>query len=298
MDSKQTILITGDACFIDYMKTNIKKKKNLAVLISGTYRGSSLEGGCDRNFEESFTYFVKNDIDLNENYNINIFYATDCCVKQSYIDFFGESLKGYMKTDIENLDPPINLEEYLNIYYKHYEYRKSHPEKFIDVDEPRGNSHLYRFYKLYCAYQKMIEYEKRTNIKYDYIVRLRNDSHFVSSLYPILQIMEDDPKVQIQMYWDYGDVGRYDIMSHICKLFIVYGRYNYKEIIYNDCMGEVCRSMYGNYYDMDLYFLRGGWVESPEVQLYEHIMKYLTDHNIIDYSSAIKHTCFSKPIPH
>jgi hypothetical protein len=73
-------------------------------------------------------------------------------------------------------------------------------------------------------------------------------------------------------------------MSHICNIFFVYGKYNIGEYKYDaNIINKICNTLKINY--KENYYTFGFniwhcWTESPEVQLWEHILKYFFDNHL------------------
>jgi hypothetical protein len=133
----------------------------------------------------------------------------------------------------------------------------------------------------------MNNYENKHNIKYDYIIRLRTDSFFKQNIYNSIKILDDDNNKHILLSWDWGFLGRYDIMVHICKLIFKYGEYNYGEIKHDNLFTSKIGC--DNYLNLSK-TTWPCWSESPEVQLFEHILTYVYEKNL--NSNAIEKYVF------
>ena len=254
-------------------------KKKIAILIVGQIRTNSLGMGNNTSFEKEFKQNILNE-EILQNYDVNIFFVTDRIIKEKAYNYFGESLKGLMETDFEDLDEPLNLNEIISKYMEYYNFRKNNPEKFPIVNNPRPSC-MYMFYKLYIAYKLMINYEKKNNLQHDYILKIRPDANLNNNFYKYIKLLEDN-NLEILFNWDHAYFGKYDIMCYICNLVLCYGKYNYGEIKHDikytkQIVNFVIDSI--NYLDFSEK-IWSCWSESPEVQLVEHILQYCYNNNI------------------
>lgn len=253
-------------------------KKKIAILIVGEIRTNSLGKGMNNSFINEFKQYVLNEEILNK-YEINIFFVTDNIVKEKVYKYFGEHLKGLLETDYEDIDEPLNLTDLINKYLEYYIYRKSNPNKFPIVTHPR-QSQIYKFYKLYIAYKLMINYEVKNNIQHDYILKMRPDANIFSNLYNHINFLEDN-NLEIMFNYDSAYLGRYNIMSYICKLILCYGKYNFGEINHDIEYTKQITNSYSNEIEyLNLSNIWSCWCESPEVQLFEHTLNYCYNNNI------------------
>lgn len=253
-------------------------KKKIAVLIVGQIRTNSLGKGNNTSFENEFKQSILND-EILKNYDVNIFFVTDRIIKEKAYNYFGEKLKGIMETDYEDIDEPLNLNELLNKYMEYYNFRKNNPDKFPIVTHSR-QSYIYMFYKLYIAYKLMIEYEVKNDIKHDYILKIRPDCNINSNLNEHINYFENN-NLEIMVNYDSAYFGRYDIMCHICKLILCYGKYNFGEIKHDIEYTKQLTYYYSNEIEyLNLSNIWSCWCESPEVQLFEHILNYCYNNNI------------------
>ena len=257
--------------------------KKIAILITGLMRTNSLADGTNTSFETTFKqYFLNNEI--TDNYEVNIFLVTDKANDVKVYNYFGNYLKGFVMQDYDNHDDILDSSNCVKKYLECYNYRKNNPDKFPIVAHPRSEV-MYISYRLYFAYLLMNNYENKHNIKYDYIIRLRTDSSF-RQIYNSIKILDDDNNKHILINWDLGFLGRYDIMVHICKLIFKYGEYNYGEIKHD----ELIVSKLGCAIYLNLSKNWNCWSESPEVQLFEHILNYIYEKNLD--SNAIENCSF------
>ena len=243
-------------------------KKSIAILIVGQIRTNSLGNGNNNGFVDTFKSNFLNNQTI-EKYNIDIFIAVDKIKTEKAFAYFGSHLKKIIQLDHENIKNPLDLDFYIEKYMEYYNYRKNNPQLFPIVTNPRPNC-IHVFYKLYCAYILMKEYEENNNIKYDYIMKIRPDMSYHKNLLEDISYLEQH-NLELMCHSEYGFFGKYDIMSHICQLIFVYGKYNYKEKKHENWI--TFNILYHDHY-LNLDSQWPCWSESPEVQLIEHIIEY------------------------
>ncbi|AYV80243.1 MAG: hypothetical protein Gaeavirus20_8 [Gaeavirus sp.] len=259
--------------------------KKLAILITGEMRTCSLGKGTNTTFINTFKQNVLTD-DIMKNYEINIFFVTDKADKDKVHNYFGQYLKNLLMLDHNNIQHPLNLQTYIDNYHSYYGLRKNNPDLYPIVNAPRP-SYIHMFYKLYCAHQLMTEYEQQYNIKHDYIFRLRPDCHIISKLYPQIKHMENN-NLEIMISWDWGYLSTRNLSEHICNLIYHYGKYNYGEIIHsNNILKNLGCDGYHEYAKTHW----PCWSESPEVQLWEHIITYFKEYKL-DENKISNHNFF------
>lgn len=186
-----------------------------------------------------------------------------------------------MELKYEDIEDPLNLNELINKYNEYFNYRNNNPNKYSMITIPRP-SHIYKFYKLYVAYKLMIEYEKKNSFQHDYILKIRPDTFTRNNLYDCIKLLEYN-NLEILFEHDFAYFGRYNIMCHICNLVLCYGKYNYGEIIHDTQYTQqiIKRSSSFTYDYLELAKnVWGDWSESPEVQLFEHVLNYCYINNI------------------
>ena len=251
-------------------------KKKIAILITGEIRSNSLGTGSNTTFVDTFKKNVLNNDVLN-NYDINIFFVTDKIDKNKAHEYFGEYLKDLLQVSFQDIDEPLNLDILISNYLNYYNYRKNNPELFPIVIASR-QTYVYTFYKLYVAYKLMKDYETKNLFKHDYILRMRPDSSLETNFYHDIVSLEKN-NYEIMFSWDLAYFGKYDIITHICNLIHIYGKYNYGEI--NHDVNYTRNILNGHNLDyLNLSTLWNCWSESPEVQLVEHILSYCYKNNI------------------
>ena len=258
-------------------------KKNIAILICGEIRNNWLGDGTDTVFINNFKKNVLNEDVLN-NYNVNIFFVTDRINEKKAYNYFGEKLKGLLQLSFQDIDEPLNLDTLIKNYLNYYNYRKSNDAKFKSTFS--REKYVYKYYKVYSAYKLMKKYETNNSIIHDYIFNIRPDISINSNLYNDLILLETK-NFEMMFYSEAAEIGKYEIMSHICNLIFVYGKYNYGEIKHEI---NYTRSILHS--DIDYLELRDKifscWTESPEVQLFEHVLEYVYRNNI-NYDKLYPH---------
>lgn len=254
-------------------------QKNLAILVTGQIRNSSLYLGANVEFVNSFKKNVLNK-ELTEKYNVSVFFCVDRIHEESLKKCCGNYLKKYIELDVENIKNPLNLQELEKNYFDYYNNRKQYPEKYnlCTSTNPRP-SYVHKFYKLYCAYNLMIEYEESENMKHDYILSMRPDSIMHQNLYNYIDQV-DKQKIVFATNLEYLYYGTREIMIHLCNLILIYGKYNYGEFKHKKDYTERIKhcSNYPCYYEW--WKIATCWSESPEVQVVEHTLSYFYINNI------------------
>lgn len=254
--------------------------KKIAILVCGQIRNSNLgnESYCnDNTFSNDFKKYIINESNLSE-YYINIFFSVNNINKNKLNDLCGNNLKGLIELDYEFADPEIDINQLKNNYYNYYNNRKNNPEKYplCKTLSPR-DTYVYKFYKVYCAYKLMINYENKNNIRHDYILLLRPDNSFN---YPINFNYIIENNLELMNTWDHIFLGKYNIMCHYCNLVFCYGIYNLGEKMYKQEYVSNIIPPNDNYNYYTYINKWSCWSESPEVQTVEHIVKYCIENNI------------------
>lgn len=246
-------------------------KEKIAVLVIGEIRTSSLGMGTNTSFCDSFKKYLMNEKIMNE-FEINVFFVTDkICLEKAKI-FFGDCLKSILTTDTENINVPLELNIYIDKYQQHYDYRKLNIDKYPIVTNPR-NSYIYMFYKLYCASYLMNQYEIENNIRFDIIIKIRPDFFIINDIYEQIKNIKNKNKYLI-MCWDWGYISNHEFNNYLSKLIFNYGEYNYGDFVHDEnLLNSLGFNMWCNYKEASLKW--SCWSESPEVQFFEHIIKYI-----------------------
>jgi hypothetical protein len=250
-------------------------KKHIAILIHGQIRNNILGKGNNTQFIDTFKQSFLNE-ELLKKYNVNIFLTTDNACPIKLQDYFGSYLKSYVCLDKENIKEPLDIQKYIDKYMYFYNYRKENRVKYPYETAPRAEQ-LHGMYKRYCSYYLMKEYEIDKHIKYEFIVSIRPDEYFTQSINHLIQLLEQNKHLLVQN--DYTYIGRRDIMCHYLNVIFDYGKYMYNDIIHPDeYIDMFSRSPYK--YRFLAEKLWPCWLESPEVQIFEHILAYVYKNNI------------------
>ena len=143
----------------------------------------------------------------------------------------------------------------------------------------------------------MIKYENLKDFQHDYILRIRPDTWIPDTFYDKFNFFEQH-QLEVFFDWDWCFFGKYDIMSHICKLVLCYGKYNYLDVKHSAIYTGNILDLKSRFTDIDYLDLYSrvwdNWHESPEVQLVEHTMHYIYINNISadKLSSTLNAICF------
>jgi len=91
----------------------------------------------------------------------------------------------------------------------------------------------------------------------------------------------ENNNLEILFNYDSAYLGKYNIMCYICKLVLCYGKYNYGEIMHDSKYTQKMTHSYNSGTDyLNLSKIWSCWSESPEVQLFEHVLNYVYLNNI------------------
>lgn len=135
---------------------------------------------------------------------------------------------------------------------------------------------LYQYYRMYCGYNLLKNYQKQNNVTYDYLVRIRPDIRLMQDVMPLFTILETTNKKIIMEH------------EQLCIL-----KYELEEMFYFvNCMGTYKCSLWEN---MQRYtFLsRDGlnypdkiWKFAPEKQFVDYVYDFLT-HKEMNYFDVL-----------
>ena len=197
--------------------------------------------------------------DFINKYDYDVFFSVDSIDVQKATDFFGENLKNihlteknwYLRT------PKESITDY-SIYHK----------KFLANDFKGKETHetgVYQYYRLYCAYNMMKEYQTETNTTYDFVVRIRPDIRLMQNVMPLFNILEKTDCLILSEHEQLCIV-KYEL--HEMFDFIKYiGSYNEsiyaKRYIYN----HYTRKEHGGEFGLDDHTL----MYSPEKQFMDNV---------------------------
>ena len=166
-------------------------QKKIAIMITVQIRTNGLSSNdstCNKILDSINKYLLNND--FKKIYDYDIFISTDKIDIEKSKLFFGEHLKNINITENNWYFNPISIE------YKTYEYFYN---KYLNTIEnaKQYNSYLsafYQNYRIYCGYNMILDYEQKTNINYDYYIKIRTDSMFVQDFTQLMLIIEDKNK--------------------------------------------------------------------------------------------------------
>jgi len=113
--------------------------------------------------------------------------------------------------------------------------------------------------------------------QHDYTLKFRPDIYIPNNFYNSIKLLENN-NLEMLFNSEFCYFGRYKIMSHICNLIFCYGKYNYGEIKHHS---KYTRQIFSHEVDyLELAKMWNCWYESPEVQLFEHVLEYCYLNNI------------------
>jgi len=239
-------------------------KARVAILYSGNMRSNSLNPSFTKDniiLESTKKHLLNNDF-INK-YDYDVFFSVDSIDIQKAIDFFGENLKNIHLTEQNWFlkEPKESITDY-SIYYN----------KFLSNDfegKPTHQHGVYQYYRLYCAYNLMKDYQTATYIKYDFIIRIRPDIRLMQNVMPLFNILE---KTDCLICSEHEQLCIVKYELHEMFDFIKYiGSYNEsisaKSYIYN----HYVRKEDGGQFPIDDNFL----MYSPEKQFVDNVYYFI-----------------------
>ena len=195
-------------------------KKRIGILYSGQLRGSSINKYFkkDNIILDSTTNFLLND-EFKKMFDFDVFFSVDDCLDiDKAKDYFGENLKNIHITETDWYMHPIqNKIHNFSYYFDNY--------SNIDFQNYENHIHaIYQYYRMYCCYNMLKNYEKENNIKYDYLIRIRPDIRLMQNVMPIFHLLESTNK-QVFIEHEQLCIMKYELQD-IFKLIETYGKYN------------------------------------------------------------------------
>jgi hypothetical protein len=170
------------------MDINISKKK-VGIIYSGQMRSNSLSNSYNED------YIILDSINKNflntqfkNKYNYDIFFSVDDINIEKSKNFFKDNLKNIHITEKNWF--MNNIKNQLIPYEYFY-------DKYLQINFEGCENHinsLYQYYRLYCGYELLKDYEQKNNIKYDYYIRIRPDIRVMQDINFLLDILENDIK--------------------------------------------------------------------------------------------------------
>jgi hypothetical protein len=164
-------------------------KKRVGIIYSGQLRSNGLNPeykSDDIILEATRKYFLNDH--FSEKYDYDVFFSVDTIDVSKAKEFFGDHLKNIHITETEwymnEVDTKIPDYSYYN-------------SKFLSNDFQNCDTFehsLYQYYRMYCGYNMLKDYQTKNNIKYDYLVRIRPDIRIMQDLMPLFAILETTNK--------------------------------------------------------------------------------------------------------
>ena len=196
-------------------------KKRVGIIFSGQMRANSLNTNFthDNIILESINKYLLNE-EFKNKFEYDIFISTDIINIDKSIDFFKDNLKNVNITETNWYMKPISSS--INNYeYFHNKYL----ENVSNYSNYQIHLHgLYQYYRMYCGYNMLKNYQNETKIEYDYFIRIRPDIRLMQDLFPIFELLENSNK------YLFVEHEQLLIFKHeledIFKLIENYGRYN------------------------------------------------------------------------
>lgn len=158
-----------------------------------------------------------------------------------------------------------NISEYISQYDSNSDWDKNYMKHYNSIEQHYKILDCYNLYNSDCS--------RDINIKNpDFVVRLRLDTEFENDLCDMLDMFKENPKLELIMCWDWGIIGKPDVMNMVCNcLDNNYGKFGYDiDISY---IPRFFHEIYG--------WDRFRWKYSPERQLFEMIFTYFNKRGII-----------------
>lgn len=247
-------------------------KPRVAVLFSGQMRINTLNPYLyfkdDTVILDSLATCFLND-EFKSKYDYDVFFSTDVIDISKTKEVFGENLKNIHIIETNFYLEPIE-DAILSYGYYH--------DKYLRTDFKGCDNHingLYQYYRTYCAYILAKYHEKKTNIKYDYYVKIRPDSRLVQDMNILFTILETTNK-QIIMEHDHLYIlkSSFQEIFKMIDYFGFFSNYVTDMKIFNHLNKEPCQSI------DHLYKF------APERQFMEYVL-YIVVNNNLNFEDAI-----------
>jgi hypothetical protein len=206
---------------------------------------------------DSLKEYLFND-EFKTKYEYDIFISTDDIDIEAAYNFFGENNIKNIHLIEKNfyLNP---IENYIEDYeFFHELYLQTNFIESYDIHL----SQLYQYYRLYDAYNMLKNYQNKSNITYDYAIRLRPDTSLNKNLMELFNKLENTD-IKIILEHNLFQICKFEF-SEIFNVIETYGTYN-----------DPIEKRY-NYYQAFL-------TPNPSTPLYpENIMMYCSEKQIAD----------------
>jgi hypothetical protein len=175
---------------------------------------------------------------------------------------FNSELEDNYDYDVYIVTDNTTYEKCLNFFEKHLKKIKNIDQNEVKIKEGLVGTNN-QYHKLYIAWKLMEE----TGLHYDYVVKLRPDVIIFHDFPPFLLSLDKKLEQEIIFSWDVIFVGRYDIMREICNIYNTLYR-PYSPVRYN--------FKHNGLMTYKVYYIDWNAVHTPEVQLCECAMAYIT----------------------
>ena len=196
-------------------------KKRVGIIYSGQMRSNSLNPNFthDDIILESINKYFLNE-EFKNKFDYDIFISTDTIDIDKSLDFFKDNLKNIHITEINWYMKPICC------FINNYEYfHNNFLDKITNYSGYNIYLHtLYQYYRMYCGYNMLKDYQTKTNIHYDYFVKIRPDIRIMQDLFPIFELLEQSNKY-IFVEHDHLFIVKNEL-EDIFKIIENYGSYN------------------------------------------------------------------------
>lgn len=166
-------------------------KKRVGIIFSGQMRSNSLNPNFthDNIILESINKYFLNE-EFKNKFDYDIFISTDTIDIDKSLDFFKDNLKNIHISETNWYMTPISSS--INNYEYFY-------NNFLDKIKNYSRYNIYlhslhQYYRMYCAYIMLKDYQSKTNTHYDYFVRIRPDIRIMQDLFPIFELLENSNK--------------------------------------------------------------------------------------------------------
>jgi hypothetical protein len=201
-------------------------KKKIAIMFVGQIRTNGLSGTDN---EEPNKILVSIDKYLLNNnfkhfYDYDIFISTDKICIEKAKSYFGENLKNINITEDNWFYNSLKNENEIKNYDFFY---NQYLDRVINYKEYNSYTGcFYQNYRIYCAYNMILDYEQKTNIDYYYYIKIRMDSVLMQDFNQLMMFIEMNNK-KICMEHDHLIIVNNEY-KHIFNFINFIGIYQYK----------------------------------------------------------------------
>ena len=200
-------------------------KRRVAIVYSGQTRTNALNSSYKKDnviLDATNKYFLNDE--FKSKYEYDVFISTDGIDITKAKEFFGSNLKNINITKEDfylNKIDTSNVKPY-EYYYNRYQ-EKTKDAKYNGQPVPNYIQNLHQYYRMYCGYNMLIQYQRATSTKYDYIIRIRPDSRIMRNISTLMNIL-DTTDAQVITEHDQLTIFKYNLVD-ILKLITCYGDY-------------------------------------------------------------------------